>query len=532
MVSFPHALFKDNIRHYICGEETAEPMLSRLFRLKSVDHILQETTETEEKLNRALTWFDLILFGMGAIIGAGIFATIGTAVAGDLERPGAGPALTLSFLLTALACAFPALCYAEFAAMVPISGSAYTYSYATLGEIIAWIIGWDLIIEYAIGNVAVAISWSGYFCDFLAGFGIRFPAWMTTDYRTALQHVNIIEQAPHLFGAPIVFNLPAVAIVALLTVLILIGIKESSRFNNLLVIVKSLVLAFFVLVGFFYIKPENYVPFAPNGWAGIHAGSAIVFFAYIGFDAVSTLAEETRDPARDLPLGIVGSLLVCTIIYILVSIVFSGIIPYETLHKMLASEKAEPLSLAIKYVISQDTGQHFSRYFLNSVAAIVAFGAVIANTAVLLVFQIGQARIFFSMSRDGLLPPVFKSVHRRFKTPDFSTIITGIFVAFFAAFMSIDEMVDLCNIGTLFAFILVCAGIIILRIKEPERKRPFRAPGGLAVPIVGIAACIALMLGLPALTWKRFFIWLIVGMFIYLSYGIRSSRLEKQRSSL
>jgi len=257
-----------------------------------------------------------------------------------------------------------------------------------------------------------------------------------------------------------------------------------------------------------------------------------VFFAYIGFDAVSTLAEETRDPARDLPLGIVGSLLVCTIIYILVSIVFSGIIPYETLHKMLASEKAEPLSLAIKYVISQDTGQHFSRYFLNSVAAIVAFGAVIANTAVLLVFQIGQARIFFSMSRDGLLPPVFKSVHRRFKTPDFSTIITGIFVAFFAAFMSIDEMVDLCNIGTLFAFILVCAGIIILRIKEPERKRPFRAPGGLAVPIVGIAACIALMLGLPALTWKRFFIWLIVGMFIYLSYGIRSSRLEKQRSSL
>jgi len=501
-------------------------MLAKLFRIKSVDRILSDSARTEGKLKRALTWVDLVLFGIGAIIGAGIFATIGTAVAGDGFRPGAGPALILSFGLTAIACGFSALCYAEFAALVPISGSAYTYSYATLGEWIAWIIGWDLIIEYAIGNVAVAISWSGYFCDFLAGFGIHFPLWMVTDYRTALHRGDVLPNAPHLFGVPIVFNLPAVAIVILLTILIVIGVKESSRFNGLMVAMKLAVLFFFCFVGFFYIRPENYVPFAPNGWAGIQSGAAIVFFAFIGFDAVSTLAEETRTPSYDLPMGIIGSLVICSVIYILVCVVFSGIVPYETLKSMLASEKAEPLTMAIKYVSSTDTGGAFSKSFLNFSTAVVAFGAVVANTAVLLVFQVGQPRILFSMSRDGLLPPVFMSTHKRFKTPDFSIIITGIFVAFFAAFMSIDEMVDLCNIGTLFAFILVCAGVMILRMREPERKRPFRAPFGFIVPILGILSCITLMMGLPWLTWKRFVIWLVTGLVIYFLYGIRHSRLE------
>ena len=452
-------------------------MSLQLFRTKSVDSMIVESNESTDKLKRALNWFDLILLGIGAIIGAGIFATVGTAAAGDGARAGAGPAIMLSFFLTAVACGFCALCYAEFSAMVPIAGSAYTYSYATLGELAAWIIGWDLIIEYAIGNVAVAISWSGYFCDFMAGIGVHFPMWMTIDYRAALARGGIIENAPHLFGLPIVFNFPAVAIVILLTALIFVGIKESSRFNWILVLIKMLVLVFFTIVGFFYIRPENYVPFAPNGWSGIHAGAAIVFFAYIGFDAVSTLAEETRKPSFDLPVGIIGSLAICTFIYVLISAVFTGIIPYVKLTAMLSSEKSEPLTLALRYATSVDQANHISTTFLNYAAGIVAFGAVIANTAVLLVFQIGQTRLFYSMSRDGLLPPIFMSVHKKFRTPDFSTIVTGVFVAFFAAFMSIDEMVDLCNIGTLFAFILVCIGIMILRVKEPNRERPFRAPG-------------------------------------------------------
>lgn len=500
-------------------------MFRKLIRIKSIDHIVSESECAPGQLKRVLTWFDLTLLGIGAVIGAGIFATIGTAAAGDAVRPGAGPALTLSFLLTAVACAFPALCYAEFAALVPISGSAYTYAYATLGELVAWIIGWDLIIEYAIGNVAVAISWSGYFCDLLAGFGLYLPPWMTIDYRTALLRGGIIENAPHLLGIPVVFNLPAVAIVVLLTVLILIGIKESSRFNSLMVLTKLVVLAFFCYVGFHYVRPANFTPFAPNGLAGILAGSSIVFFAFIGFDAVSTLAEETRRPSFDLPMGIFGSLIFCAVVYVVVCAVFVGIIPYGTLHSLLSSEKAEPLTLALKYATSSNNNGAFSDGFLNYAAGIVAFGSMIAHTAVLLVFQIGQARIFFSMSRDGLLPPVFMSVHKKFKTPDFSTIITGVFVAFFAAFMNIDEMVDLCNIGTLFAFILVSIGIMILRVTDPDRHRPFKLPGGFVFPVLGILACLVLMWNLPWITWRRFLIWLAVGLVFYLSYGMRRSRL-------
>ena len=326
--------------------------------------------------------FDVVMLGIGAIIGAGIFATIGTAAAGDIARPGAGPALMLSFVLTAIACGFAALCYAEFAAMVPISGSAYTYSYGTLGELVAWIIGWDLIIEYAVGNVAVAISWANYFKTFVAGFGIIIPDWMSIDYRTASKIPGLLENAPHFFGIPIVFNLPAFCIVALITVVLVIGIRESAKLTTIMVIIKLAVLALFVWIGFHYVKPANWTPFAPNGWAGVQAGAAVVFFAYIGFDAVSTVAEEVKNPKRDLPIGIIGSLIICTVVYILVAAVFTGIIPYKALVKTLATSQAEPLTLAIQYAHIENWG--------NFLIGVIAFGSVIAHTAVLFVFQLGQ----------------------------------------------------------------------------------------------------------------------------------------------
>jgi APA family basic amino acid/polyamine antiporter len=498
-----------------------------LFRVKPLDAILEDAEEPEHQLKRALGPVQLTLFGIGAIIGAGIFATIGTAAAGDANRPGAGPALMVSFVITAIVCAFTALCYAEFASMVPISGSAYTYSYATLGEVIAWIIGWDLIIEYAVGNIAVAISWANYFKTLVAGLripgiapnGIHIPDWISMDYRTAAKVPGVYESAPHIFGKPIIFNVLAVAIVALITIVLIWGIRESARFNAVMVGIKILVLTFFIVVGFTYVQPANWTPFNPNGFAGISAGAAIVFFAYIGFDAVSTVAEETRNPRRNLPIGIIASLIICTLFYAVVACVFTGLISYPELKAKLATEQAEPLTMALQHV-----GQQFNTD-LGWAVGIVAFGSVIAHTAVLLVFQLGQPRIFFSMARDGLLPPVFYRVHPRFRTPHISTILTGVFVASFAAVASIDEMVDLTNIGTLFAFILVCAGIIVLRVKEPARQRPFRVPFGLIIPILGIASCLYLIYYLPPTSWLRFAAWLNFGFVIYVGYGAVHSRL-------
>ncbi|MEK6408671.1 MAG: amino acid permease [Acidobacteriota bacterium] len=498
-----------------------------LFRVKPLDAILEDAEEPEHQLKRALGPVQLTLFGIGAIIGAGIFATIGTAAAGDANRPGAGPALMVSFLITAIVCAFTALCYAEFASMVPISGSAYTYSYATLGEVIAWIIGWDLIIEYAVGNIAVAISWANYFKTLLAGLhipgvapsGIHIPDWISMDYRTAAKVPGVYENAPHIFGKPIIFNVLAVAIVALVTIVLIWGIRESARFNAVMVGIKILVLTFFIVVGFTYVQPANWTPFSPTGFAGISAGAAIVFFAYIGFDAVSTVAEETRNPRRNLPIGIIASLIICTVFYAVVACVFTGLISYPELKAKLATEQAEPLTMALQHV-----GQQFNTD-LGWAVGIVAFGSVIAHTAVLLVFQLGQPRIFFSMARDGLLPKVFYKVHPRFRTPHISTILTGVFVASFAAVASIDEMVDLTNIGTLFAFILVCAGIIVLRVKDPERHRPFRVPFGLVIPVLGIISCLYLIYFLPPTSWLRFAAWLNLGFVIYVGYGAVHSRL-------
>ena len=539
-----------------------------LLRTKPLDTLHHDADHEGQQLRRVLGPVQLTLLGIGAIIGAGIFATIGTAAAGDAVRPGAGPALMLSFVITAVACGFTALCYAEFAALVPISGSAYTYAYTTLGEIVAWIIGWDLIIEYAVGNIAVAISWANYCKTLLAGFGILIPDWLSMDYRTAAKLVDatgvstVYRDAPHILGLPIIFNLPAVLIVTVITGILIWGIHESARFNAVMVGIKILVLIFFIVVGWQWVRPENWTPFAPNGWAGISAGAAIVFFAYIGFDAISTVAEETKDPQRTLPIGILASLVVCTIFYVVVSAVFTGLISYTDLRATLATEQAEPLTIALAHA-SPDLGW---------AVGIVAFGSVVAHTAVLLVFQLGQPRIFFAMSRDGLLPPIFRAVHPRFRTPYVSSLITGAFVATCAAFASIDEMVDLTNIGTLFAFILVCAGIIVLRIQDPARPRPFRVPSGwgwttllylgvaLALsfsplsgamtvlllvftavlfalcrnhifPVLGIISCVYLIYYLPPTSWLRFAAWLNCGLVIYVLYGAENSRLTgKQRS--
>jgi APA family basic amino acid/polyamine antiporter len=485
-----------------------------IFRRRTIDSLIAETEEGRT-LKRTLGPVHLIALGIGAIIGAGIFATIGTAAAGDFQRPGAGPALTLSFVLTAVACAFTALCYAEFASMVPVAGSAYTYSYATLGEIVAWIIGWDLMLEYAIGNVAVAISWANYMNTFLAGVGIHLPVWMTIDHTTAVRKMpEIVAAAPHLFGIPIVFNILATAIIALITMILVMGMRTSARFNAVMVAIKLLVLGFFIVASLKFIQPENWQPFAPNGFAGIASGAAIIFFAYIGFDAVSTTAEEARNPQKDMPIGIIGSLIVCTILYIVVAAVFTGMIPFPALRDSLSSEQAEPLTLAMRF--AQMPGW---------TVGLVAAGSVIAHTAVLLVFQLGQTRIFMAMGRDGLLPPLFARIHPRFRTPHVATILTGIVVGGLAAVTSLDEMVDLTNIGTLFAFILVCAGIIILRIREPNRVRPFRVPFGTwLIPLLGIFCCIGLIVYLPPTSWWRFAAWLGVGMVFYFMYGVRHSR--------
>lgn len=483
-----------------------------LFRTKDISLILKESEDEKKSLKRVLGPFDLFMLGIGGIIGAGIFALIGTATAGDNLRPGAGPAIVISILITTIACFFCGLCYAEFASMVPISGSAYTYAYASLGEIVAWIIGWDLLLEYAVGNVAVAVSWSGYFVEFLRVFSIEFPKYLSVDLATALRNKEILESAPKFLGIPIIFNLPAVFIVLFLTTILALGIKISSRFNILMVFIKLSVLFFFIIVGVFFINPENYKPFAPNGFRGIQAGAAIFFFAFIGFDAVSTAAEETKNPKRDLPIGILGSLLFSAFVYILVALVLTGMIPSSQLNT------AEPLSVAMRVVN------------LNWASAIVAFGSIVAHTAVLLVFQLGQPRILFAMARDGLLPHFFENVHPKFKTPFNSTIIAGLFVAFAAAISSLEEMADLCNIGTLAAFIIVCFSVIILRIKDKERKRAFKTPLVPFVPLMGIIFCLYLIAGLPTISHIRFLIWLIIGGILYFFFGVKKSKMRKENN--
>ena len=506
---------------------------AQLFRRKPLEALLGDTIEPQRQLKRVLGPVQLTALGVGACIGAGIFSSIGSAVAGGAEHTGAGPAIIVSFLVVAVACALAGVCYAEFASMVPTAGSAYTYAYATLGEMVAWIIGWDLILEYAVGNVAVAVSWSGYFQQLLAGLGIHWPTWLGTDYRSALQAAgkvalltashgdlgslssdvreaaNAWSTAPQIGGLHIVFNVPAFLIVILLTWILLLGIRESAWFNATMVAVKLVIILFFLAVGAFFVRPENWSPFAPHGFKGIASGAAIIFFAYIGFDAVSTAAEETRDPQRNMPIGILASLVVCTIVYVSVAVVLTGMVKWNELGT------AEPLATA------------FSARGINWAAGIISLGAVVATTSVLFVFQLGQPRIFFVMARDGLLPPWASKVHARYKTPHVTTILTGVLVGVLAGMSNINEVLELCNIGTLFAFILVAAGILVLRYTDPDRPRPFRTPWLPWVPLGAIATCAWLMRELPAITWWRFVIWLLVGLVIYFCYSFRRSRLRR-----
>lgn len=489
---------------------------ARLLQTKPIGAILSATDHQGIPLRRALGPLDLVSLGMGAIIGTGIFATLGTAYCGDANRPGAGPALVVSFVLTAVVCGFTALCYAELASMVPVAGSAYTYAYAALGELVAWVIGWDLLLEYAIGNTAVAISWAAYADAFLRGLNIQLPRWLVTDYRTGAHVPGLLAAAPHLFGIPIVFNALAVAVVIGITVVLVWGVEASARFNRLMVVSKIVVLAFFVLACSRFVRPANWHPFAPNGWSGVGSGAAVVFFAYIGFDAVSTCAEECRNPGRDMPIGILGSLAVCTVIYVAVASVFAGLLPYQEIVKLDPSRRAEALALVMERV--QMPGW---------AVGVVALGSVVAQTAVLFVFQLGQPRILLVMARDGLLPPIFARVHPRFRTPHVATVATGVLVGAVSAFANIDEMVDLTNIGTLFAFILVCAGVIVLRYREPGRARPFRVPfGRWLLPSAGIGSCAFLVFYLPPPSWRRFVAWLACGLVVYSAYGYRRSGLS------
>jgi APA family basic amino acid/polyamine antiporter len=494
--------------------------MKSLFARKPIGALLEDS-ENPNGLTRVLGAGDLIMLAIGAVIGAGIFGAIGTAAAGQTDaaghviRSGAGPALVFSFLLLGGVCALAALCYAELASMIPQAGSAYAYTYATLGEIVAWIIGWDLILEYAVGNVAVAISWGDYF-KVLTGGLISLPVWMTTGYRTALLSSDptihgLLDKAPHVAGIPILINVPAFAIVVFITWLLLRGVKESARANNIMVVVKLLALGLFIAAGLTKIDNANYHPFAPNGFEGIHHGAAIVFFAYIGFDAISTAAEETKNPQRNLPIGILGGLAICTLIYVIVGAVLTGMVPYKELDPSL---HADPLAYAL-----QRTG-------MQSAGWLVAFGAVFSMTAVLLVFQYGQPRIFYAMARDGLLPKWAAKVSPVRRVPYTTTILTGIFVAVWSLIGDAGETYDLTNIGTLFAFALVCIGVLVLRYTQPDRPRPFRVPFVWPVCLGGAAACVFVMWGLPAQAWERFGWWLLIGLAIYIAYGYRNSVLR------
>ncbi len=503
-------------------------MASQLFARKSIDKLISDSERPEHRLKKTLGPWSLTALGIGAIIGSGIFALTGTAAAGEkgdpsfykaqvldlflhfihhgtfsgvmmYGRPAAGPAIAISFLLVAVACVFAGLCYAELASMIPIAGSAYTYSYATLGELFAWIIGWDLILEYAVSNVAVAVSFGGYFKAQLASFGLNLPDKWSTPVFTP-------EGWSHSY-----FNFPAFLIVFVLTVLLVRGVRESSRANNIMVLIKIGAIFLFLIVGGMLVKPANWHPFAPTGFPGIMAGGAIIFFTYIGFDSVSTAAEEAKNPQKDIPFGIIASLIVCTILYIGVAIVLLGMMPYSTF-----SGAGEASDAPVVYALKHLGANHYFQ-------AAIVIGALMGMISSLLVFQYGQTRIWFAMSRDGLLPKLFSALHPKFKTPHWSTWIAGILVGLPAGFVDIGEAADLSNIGTLFAFLMVSLGVIFLRKTQPDRPRVFKVPLVPLFPIIAVLLCLALMSGLLVVTWLRFFLWLVLGLVIYFFYSCKRS---------
>jgi len=552
--------------------------MNNLFRKKSITKVIADAaagyneSEFETGLRKSLTVRDLTALGIAAVVGAGIFSTIGKASFDG------GPGIILLFLFVAVACGFSALCYAEFASIVPVSGSAYTYSYVAFGELVAWIIGWDLLMEYAIGNIVVAISWSAYFTTFLHGVGIDIPAWLSMGYWSA-QRMDTFEQyqawhsAPQILGMRLICDMPAFLIVVLITYITYVGIRESKNAANLMVGLKMLIILLVIFAGAFYITPKNWIPFLPNGAGGVLKGISSVFFAYIGFDAISTTAEECKDAQRDLPKGMIYSLIICTVIYVAIALVLTGMVSYTQLNV------AEPLAFV------------FEKVGLHWVAGVVAVSAVIATASVLLVFQVGQPRIWMSMSRDGLLPPIFSRIHPKFGTPSFSTILTGCVVGIPALFANMDVMVDLTSIGTLFAFALVSGGVMMLdsmpdrptsRFKTPyinskfifptlmvgvlifwlvKYKASFMTYVGLdhgydlslmreavphylfiimilvlmvlsylknlsLIPLLGLMACAYLLSESGATNWERFFVWLVIGLLCYFIYGSKHSKLR------
>jgi APA family basic amino acid/polyamine antiporter len=490
-------------------------MSSNLLKCKPLDMLTQEAAETgEHSLKRALGPINLITLGIGAIIGAGIFVLTGSAAAKY-----AGPAIVLSFILSGIACVFAGLCYAEFASLIPIAGSAYTYGYATLGEIFAWIIGWDLILEYAFGAATVASGWSGYVLSFLEDFGIRIPPRLTQ-----AQHINP-NTLPQQTG---LFNLVAFLAIIGVTILLVIGIKESANFNSGIVIVKvAIVLMFIVIAGLYALKnpaivQANWHPFIPPnitgkfgqyGWSGIARGASVIFFAYIGFDAVSTAAQESKNPQKDMPFGILGSLVICTVLYILVAGLLTGIVPYTDLNV------SDPVALGIDV-----TGIAWAKI-------LVKLGAIFGLATVMLVMLLGQSRVFYSMSRDRLLPAWAGEVHPRFRTPWISTLLVGGFVAVFAAIIPIEILGELVSIGTLLAFVIVCFGVWILRVRRPDLHRPFKTPMVPLVPILGVLVSVGLMASLPLGTWIRLLVWLAIGMVIYFGYGRHHSKVQNMSSN-
>ncbi len=518
----------------------AENLPRQIFATKSIDKLISDSERPEHALRKTLGPVSLTALGIGAVIGSGIFTVIGTAIGGNpgkaaswaqspiidlvigwlhhtsgevAGRPGAGPALALSLVLVAIVCGLTGLCYAELASMIPISGSAYTYTYATLGELIAWVIGWDLILEYAFSNMSVSVGFAAHVVDLLDWLNIKLdPKWLSPAYLPqGLQDLagkDIFPVGWH-FG----FDIPAFIIVLLLTVILVRGIRESARTNNAMVLIKLAAILVFVFFGLSFIHPGNYHPFSPNGFPGILAGGSIIFFTYIGFDSVSTASEECRNPRRDVPIGIIATLVVCTILYVGVALVLTGMVPWQS----IAGDGA-PVVNALKRVSLEPGGAR-----LHWVRLVVLLGAIVGMISSILVFQLGQARVWFAMSRDRLLPDIFSALHPRFRTPAFATWVAGILVAIPSGLFDVGTFAEMSNIGTLFAFVLVSIGVIVLRYKDPTRHRGFRVPFGPVIPLLSTVFCILLMAGLPAITWVRFFVWLAIGLVVYVFYSRKRS---------